>query len=377
MGDIKRFFRRLGNALHPEWEEKDLTREVSSHLRLLEDEFRRRGLSPEDAKLAARRAFGGVEQAKEWHRDARSFSWLDDARRDLRYAVRTLRRNPRFSAVVVLTVALGVGSTTTIFSFLNAVLLNPLRYPDSDPLVVVEPRMDGKPISVTPGDFLEWQAGNLSFDGIAAGTVTPYNLTGGGEPLGVLVGLVTDRFAEALRVVPQVGRTFSEQDPADRSQSVILSDHLWRRRFNSDPAIVGRAITLEGRPYKIVGVMPAAVSFPRELMPSGGARTLPDVDVWVPLALRPNDRATAFLKVVARLKPDVTVAQAEAEMATIQGALAERFTPGERNAVRVDEHRQDHVVGNAGATLRGRMTFQPTLPRLARGADGWGSSSNS
>jgi putative ABC transport system permease protein len=331
VGALRRFFVRLVNAVRPGRAEPDLAREVSSHLTLLEDEFRRRGMSEEGAKLAARGAFGGVEQTKELHRDARSFVWLDDARRDLRYALRILRRSPGFSAVAIVTLALGIGSTATIFSFVNAVLLNPLAYPASDRLVVLATTMNGTPVSVTPGDFLEWQAQNHSFEAMAAGTVTPFNLTGRGEPVGVLAGLVSDRFTETLHVAPQLGHTFAVENRADGSQSVVISDHLWRRRFNADPAIIGNSVRLEGAPYTVVGVMQPGVSFPRELMSSTGARTLPDVDLWVPLTLRPNDRTNGFLKVVARLRSDVTVAQAQAEMATIQSALAGRFMPRERN----------------------------------------------
>jgi len=332
VGSLRRFLLRLANAIHPERAEPDLARELTSHLTLLEDDFRRRGMSAEEAKLAAKRAFGGVEQAKESHRDARSFVWLDDVRRDLQYAARALRRSPGFAAASVLTLALGIVATTTIFSFVNAALLRPLAYPDSDRLVVVTPTIGGAPIATTPGDVLEWQARNRSFDDIAASTATPFNLTGRGEPIVVLTGLVTDRFAETLRVAPQLGHSFTAEREADRGQSVIISDRLWRRRFNADPAILGTSITVEGAPYAVIGVMPAGVSFPRELMRSGGARVLPDVDLWMPLSLRPNDRANAFLQVIARLKAGITVAQAQAEMATISKALARQFMPNERNA---------------------------------------------
>jgi putative ABC transport system permease protein len=313
-------------------------------LALLEDEFRRRGMAELDAKLAAKRAFGGVEQTKELHRDARSFVWLDGVRRDFHYALRTLRRTPGFSAVAVLTLALGIGSTTTIFSFVNAVLLNPLAYPASDRLIVISPTMNGTPVSVTAGGFLDWQAQNHSFEAMAAGTVAPLNLTGRGEPMGVLAGVVSDRFAEALGVAPQVGHTFAVENRADASQSVIISDHLWRRRFNADPAIIGSSITLEGAPYSVVGVMPEGFSFPRELISSSDARVLPDVDLWVPVTLRPNDRANAFLKVVARLKPNVTVAQAQAEMAAIQSALPQPFVSRDSNVgIRVVQMQEEIV----------------------------------
>src|SRR5207247_2576716 len=137
MSALRRFLLRLHNFLRPGRTEPDLAREVASHLALLEDEFIRRGMTPEEARLAARRAFGGVEQTKELHRDARSFGWLDDARRDLRLAVRTLRRAPGFTAAIVLTLALGVGANTAMFSVISGVVLKPLGYPEAHRIVVV------------------------------------------------------------------------------------------------------------------------------------------------------------------------------------------------------------------------------------------------
>ena len=137
MSTLRRFLARLGNVLRPGRSEPDLAREVAAHLSLLEDDFVRRGLTPEEARLAARRAFGGVEQTKELHRDARSFVWLDDTRRDLQYAVRVLRRAPGYTAAIVLTLAVGMGANTAIFSVISGVVLRPLGYPDADRLLVV------------------------------------------------------------------------------------------------------------------------------------------------------------------------------------------------------------------------------------------------
>src|SRR5260370_32982671 len=137
MSGMRGFLKRLHNALRPGRTEADLAREVASHLGLLEDEFLRRGLTQEEARLAARRAFGGVEQAKELHRDARSFVSLDDARRDLRHAVRTLLRAPGFTATIVLTLALAIGANTAMFSVVSGVVLKPLGYPDPDRIVAV------------------------------------------------------------------------------------------------------------------------------------------------------------------------------------------------------------------------------------------------
>src|SRR6267154_355762 len=135
MGSMRRLLQRLINVVRPHRAEPDLTRELDAHLALLEDEHRRRGLSPDEARLAARRDFDGVELTKDRHRDARSFVWLDDARRDLRYALRTLRRSPGFAATTILTLALGIGANTVIFSVINAVLLRPLPFKDSNSLI--------------------------------------------------------------------------------------------------------------------------------------------------------------------------------------------------------------------------------------------------
>src|SRR5439155_20216963 len=132
MASLRRFVLRLGNAFRPRHAERDLDRECASHLRLLEDDYRRRGLSPDDAKRAAKRAFGGVEHAKDRHRDARSFVWIDDIRHDVAYAVRAARRSPGFPLVGVAIMALGIGASTAVFSVVNAKRLNPLPYPNSE-----------------------------------------------------------------------------------------------------------------------------------------------------------------------------------------------------------------------------------------------------
>ena len=134
---LKRFLRRLVNVVRPAGAEDDLARELASHLALLEDEYRRRGMSPDESRRAARLALGGVDRAKELHRDARSFGWLDDGRRDLQYATRRLTRSPGFTVAVVLTIGLAIGGTGSVFGLVNAVLLRALPYPDAAGLVVI------------------------------------------------------------------------------------------------------------------------------------------------------------------------------------------------------------------------------------------------
>jgi putative ABC transport system permease protein len=335
MTAIRRFFLRLLNALRPSRAESELRREVSSHLALLEESFRSRGLSPEDARLAARRAFGNVELAKEMHRETRSLIHIDDLRSDLRYAARTLRASRGFSTVVVLTLALGIGAATAVFTFVNAIVLKPLGFPDNDRLVAVLPAVRGETIAVTPGDFLDWQAQNHSFADMAAFTVAPYSLTGRGEPAAVLAAVVSARFAETLGVTPVAGRTFASEAEADRNHTVMISNRLWRGHFQASPDIIGATITLDGAPYTVIGVMPEGFSFPRDLLVGSsrgsGARAVPDVDLWAPLAIRPGYRANAFLQVIGRLKPNVNIEQATANIATINASLETLYPTDRRN----------------------------------------------
>ena len=182
MAQLRRFLWRLRNVLRPFDAEPDLAREVNAHLRLMEDDFERQGLTPEQAMAAARRKFGGVEQAKELHRDARSWVWLDNLRRDAGYAWRTLRRTPGFTALAVLTLALGIAINTAVISVCDAVLLHPLPYPDAERLVVLRsvhtsPTPDSGLVSSL--DLVDWQTRNRSFEAIAGYGWRTVDMTGG------------------------------------------------------------------------------------------------------------------------------------------------------------------------------------------------------
>jgi putative ABC transport system permease protein len=325
ISEIRRFLFRLLNLFRPGQSETEAERELGSHLNLLEDEFARRGMSDEEARLAAKRAFGSIELARENHRDERSLPRIEDFQRDLRYAVRSFGRNPGFGATVVFTLALGIGSATAVFSVVNAVVLKPLPYPASERIVTIAPLSQGKQISVTPGDFLDWQTQARSFSDITAFTVVPYNLTGSGDPAAVRVACVTERFVETLGIPPMLGHTFSTAGSAGVGPSVLISNRIWQQRFQADARIVGTSLSLEGKPYTIIGVMPEGYSFPQDLLsPSRTAQTSGGIDVWTVLVPRPGDRSNAFLRVVGRLKPDVTLGAAQAEMSSLAGALAQQ-----------------------------------------------------
>ncbi|PYR19898.1 MAG: hypothetical protein DMF94_13735 [Acidobacteria bacterium] len=356
MASLRRFFLRLANALRPGRAEPDLARELTSHLTLLEDDFRRRGMSPEEARLAATRAFNGVEQTKELHRDARSFRWLDDARRDLRHAGRLLRRDRLFTATAALSLALGISANTTIFTVANALLFQP-------PAGVVEPdRLVDIGTSGLRGGFgpssypnyLDIRERTTSLDGVYAYSRFPQamSLGGVGTDVGtesVFGSVVTINYFTVLGAIPAAGRLFgrADSDHPGASPVVVLSHRFWTRHFNTDPTLLGRAVMLNGHPFTVVGVA-------SEGFHGTGVRA---VDVWVPMnmaaavtaqaAATLTDRAAHWLLIGGRLKPDLSVSQAAAEMDVI-GRTLERAYPEQNRGTGLRLMASSPVPGNGG-----------------------------
>src|SRR5439155_12188815 len=205
---MRRLILRIFNTFRSNRADADLARELASHLALLEDDFQRRRLSPEDARRAARIALGGVEQTKERHRDARSFAWIDDVRRDIRYALRAMRRSPGFSAVAALTLALGIGANTAVFSITHAVLLRPLPYRQPDRLVAIWDRITREQgmskLFVQYRDLERWKEQSRTFEQLAGVTWATANriMTGHGTPRNVLAIPATRDFFTLLGVAP-------------------------------------------------------------------------------------------------------------------------------------------------------------------------------
>src|SRR5258706_11438746 len=282
MGHLTRFFWRLLNDIRSGRDEAGLDRELASHLLLLEDEYRHRGLSADEARRAARLALGGVEQTKELHRDARSFVWLDDIRRDLRHAGRLLRRNPVFTLTAALSLAIGIGATTTISTVANALLVQP-------PAAVVESRrlVDIGSSRVRGGfgpssypNYLDARQRSTTLEGVYAYSRFPQAMSLGGVRTDVgservFGSLVTVNYFTVLGVVPAAGRLLSTADGEQpwASPVAVLSHRFWTRRFNADPTIVGRTVTLNGHPFVVVGVA-------SEGFHGTGVRAL---DLWVPM----------------------------------------------------------------------------------------------
>ena len=239
---------------------------------------------------------------------------------DLRYGARMLARKPGFTAVAALTIALGIGANTAIFSFADLLLRRPIALPDLNRLAAVREqrpeRRDGEPVS--PANFLDWREQSKSFESLAAYQYWTTNITGEGQPEALEGIRVTPNFFATLGVRPAQGRTIlSEEGEPGRNRVVVVSDGFWRRRFGMDPNILGRSVQLDGQSFAVVGVMPRNFSFP-----------LGDPDLWVPLAMDARERSlrgARYLTAIGRLKPGVTLGQARAEMQTIWRRLEQMY----------------------------------------------------
>ena len=309
---MRRFISQLLNLFRRTRADRELTREIDAHLAMLEDEHRRRGMSADEAKLAARRAIGSVALAKDLHRDARSFGWLEDARQDLRFAARMLKHSPGFAAVVILTMALSIGATTTLFSLVYGVLMRPLPWPDADRVVRLQEARGGRVGRVTwtisNGTYRAWLEQPSTVEEIGGWfSSRSMTITSGSEPDRVMVGAVTPSLFRVLRAQPHLGRLFEDADARLPVEFVMLGFDLWQRRFGGRADIVGQAVRLDDRALTVVGVMPNDFVFPNR-----------ETVAWTPSPMIPllgQDGTIRMMifSVMARLRPGVTPAQAAAE----------------------------------------------------------------
>jgi putative ABC transport system permease protein len=343
---------RTSTWLRPRAIDQDFANELDSHLAMLADENIRRGMQPEEARRAARIKLGGVTQLKETNRELRSLPVIETFLHDSRYALRMMRRNPGFTAVAVLTLALGIGANTAIFSVVYAVLLKPLPYANPNQLVSAFQAnvQEGVPEDGTSyPNFEEWRAQNHVFSDLSTINFHQLTLTGSGEPSVVNTCVVTPQHFALLDVKPLQGRIFYPDDGKQGAPPVvILSENLWRGTLGADPKIVGSSITLDKRPFTVVGIMPAAFRSPFINSKQ---------DVWIPLVQDPlfgswmARRGGHWLPVFGRLKPGVSLAQAQAEMDAISERLASEF-PAENKGWTVRlVPMQKEIVGDVRTAL--------------------------
>ncbi|HEY2907363.1 MAG TPA: ABC transporter permease [Vicinamibacterales bacterium] len=298
--------------------ERELAAELEAHMQHDVDEAVRNGATATDARRSAMLRLGGIEQTKEAYRDRRGFPAIDALLRDLQYAARVLRRNPGFTAVAVLTLALGIGANTAIFSIVNAVLLRPLPFPNASRLVQIfatDTSSASRHDVVSYPDYEDWHARTQAFDGMSA-FVTRSLLMADRQAAELVLGArVAPSLFDTLAVHPALGRAFrdDESEPG-KALVVVLSDGFWKRHFASDPNVLGSTLRLNDEPHTIVGVMPDGFRI--------GARA-PE-QVYVPLVADPN-RGHGFLSVVGRLRPGATQAQAQAELDAVARRLASDY----------------------------------------------------
>ena len=316
----------LRNVFTKQRRDRELDAEVHSYVDLLAQEKMREGMRPEEARRAARIELGGIEQVKEDVREARAGARLDSLLQDLRYGARMLRKNPGFTAIAVLTLALGIGANTAIFSVVNAVMLAPLPYNEPDRLVMV---MESNPrfahVWISYPNFQDWQRNAQSFQQMAAFMQQGYDLTNPGTPEHLDGTAVTAGFFNTLGVRLALGREFSAQEDRHGGAHVlIISDRLWRNRFAQSPQALEKPVTLDGVDYVIVGVLPQ------------GFRFWSDADVYTPLGqgdpLIIDARGSHDgIGAIARLKPHVSISRAKAEMAAIQNGLDQLYPEDNRD----------------------------------------------
>jgi putative ABC transport system permease protein len=319
---LRAVFRR--DALEAEMDE-----ELRTHFEKQIEKHVASGLGREEAVRRARREFGGFEQLKEECRDARGVSLAEAVVQDLRYAVRMLRNNPGFTAVAILTLALGIGANTAIFSVIDSVLLRPLPYRDPAGLVMVWENNSQHPNphnTVSPPDFLDWQSRNSVFAEMAAIFDQHANLTGNGLPQEVVVQDVSANFFSVLGVSSMMGPGFTaENRKTGHDNVVVLSYGFWKERFAGDAAIVGKTILLDGKAQTIVGVAPEHFSW----FIKDGSFTGAKPQMWTPfvfpVAFSNRKDIGRFLTVVARLTPGATVPQARSQMNEISARIAEEY----------------------------------------------------
>jgi len=323
------FIARLKGLLKRGRLDRELDEELRSHVEMRTADNVAAGMSPEAARFDAQKRFGNTTLLKEATRAVDIIGWLDECARDFRYALRMLQRSPGFTAVAVLTLALGIGANTAIFSVINSVLLGPLPYHDPGGLVMVWESNSQHPNphnTVSPPNFLDWRSRSTVFSSMAYIADVRNNLTGNGEPEEVVVQAVSANFFSLLGVNPILGPGFTtENGQAGHDNVVILDYGLWKERFAGDPAIIGKSILLNGKPRIVVGVAPQNFNWFIKDSSLTGAKPR----IWSPFvfpqSFHDHKQIGRFLTVVARLKPGVTYSQAQAEMSAIAAQLEREY----------------------------------------------------
>jgi len=329
----------------------DLNDELQFHLSMTEEQLRGGGMNADDARREARVRVGGLTQVAEAYRDQRGLPIAETVLQDLRYAVRTLARTPGFTLAALVTLALGIGANTAIFSVVHTVLLRPLPYQNPDRLVMIGDRdADGSPSNMGYATFHDLRDRSRTVSEMAAVRSWNPTLVAGGEAERVSAMRVSWNYFAMLGIAPALGSGFTAADDRpDRWRVLLLSDGLWRRRFGADPGVVGRTVVMNDVPYRIAGVMPASFE------PLVSARFYKPAELWAPLgydtSLNYACRSCQHLKALGRIAPDATAAQARAELNTIRGQLAATYPADYPQGAVAVVRLQDEIAGPVRSVL--------------------------
>jgi len=338
MNLLHKWLSQFRATFHQTTHDRELAEEIESHLQLHIDDNLRAGLSPAEARRQALLKFGGVESAKEAYRDRRGLPFLEVAQQDFRFAFRSLRKNPGFAAVAILTLALGIGANTAIFTVVNSILLRPLPYAAPENLVTTNSNQ-------SLPDLEDIRARAQSFESIGANATQSLDYTGESDPIQIHAILSDAQLFPTLGAHPLLGRLISSgEDQYGSARVVLLSHAFWAQHFAGDPAAIGKFVPLSGNLYQIIGVMPA--DFWLQGKP---ADVYASLRVVYPAAAR--ERGVNFMNTYMRLKPGVSLAQAQSEIAGIDAALGQQYPEHDAGRVRRLIPLRQSIVGDSRPTL--------------------------
>ena len=323
MTGLRTFLSRLWAVGRSRQMDREIDNEIASHLAEATEEYVQQGLSPEEARRAAQRRFGGVTQTKEVYRQVRSFMWLEDLARDLRQALRTLRKSPAFSTAAAATLALAIGANTAMFSVVNAVLLRPLPYRSPGQLAMLwseDPTQNLREGRSALWTVEQWRSQSQSFADLATFDSVSTILTGPEGAEQIVGASISPNLLSLLGVQPVLGRSFTSEEAEQRQRLVLIGHRFWQARFGGSNDALGATLVLNGFPSQIVGILPADFEIARL-----------DADVWQPHASRQSVRGPETWFVVGRLRPGVTFERAQLEMSAIARRLNDQLPAAERN----------------------------------------------
>ncbi|HEV2490072.1 MAG TPA: ABC transporter permease [Candidatus Acidoferrales bacterium] len=357
---LKEFASRIRGLFSSRRDDREFTAELDAHLSLLTEENIRRGMSPAEARRQAHIRLGGSAQLRETNRELRSLPFFETLWQDLRFSSRLLCKNPGFTAIAVLTLALGIGANTAIFSVVDAVLLRPLPFTQPSRLIALHeglPKMGYPKMGFSPPDLAVFAREQKSFSAIGSFQNEHVNISGHGEPVRVMAARISASLLPMLGAQPVLGRTIAPEEDVPGHNVVLLGYGLWQRRYGGDRNILGQNIQLDRQPYTIIGVMPQNFEFPLAGPEENGS----PADLWLPMAFTPTDMqdwgGSYFTSVLGQLRSGVTLHQARDEAAQLSDVIVNSYPPALKNTIRgarlevLEVPFQQDVVGSVRTLL--------------------------